>query len=186
MQSHWTVKAFFGIFLFVAVRNADGAAINVAEWQLQTRVVLGGIGSDGDSSFVPSNPFSSFQSAQRSNSTATSSILADWDASGHLDFYLEAEHHCQGTPGDTGLCRSTGSILFVTAVDSVLTLDAEYNYALGNGDREANQFVRLSRDAPLAIVFEYYEIALPIAGHPPAGSHSFEQTLLPQGAYLTV
>jgi len=95
-----------------------------------------------------------------------------WDAAGFFDFTLLAEHVGQGNSG--GFSRSTGSVQFIPAVDSILTIDAEYNYMLGSGGREALLTIGAGGGpAPGVALFGASQGASTIAFDPPNGTLIF-------------
>ncbi|MBK8266783.1 MAG: hypothetical protein IPK83_00095 [Planctomycetes bacterium] len=111
-------------------------------------------------------------SAMLQNSTSTCSISANWDTAGFLEFLLEAEHVGQGNA--SGFSRSTGSVQFIPSVDSILTIDAEYNYMLGNGDREAIMSIGAGLyPSQQSTLFSTFQIAIPIGGDSRTGHIAF-------------
>src|SRR5690606_5431935 len=126
-----------------AFQSSFAAEVDVTAWSIQSTIFMGSGGSS-DGTTTISNPLAAVYSTTLQNSESTSIVTADWTPTGHLDFYIEAEHHCQGTglgPGNFNSCRSGGTIYFTPQVDSLIHIAAEYNYALGNGIRNADIFI---------------------------------------------
>jgi len=158
-----------------AVR-ARGSEISIDAWTLRATVGIGN-GIDSRVNTTVENPLSDFQLASLQSSTATSSYAASWDSAGFLDFLVEGEHAGQGTPGTIGFARSTGSIELIPAVDSTLVIDASYQFDLGSGDREAELTTRLAGGpAPGSVIHFLFQHALPIAGDPPTGTFTVNES----------
>jgi len=166
-----------------AAAHASAGWIDVVSWELDAEITMSQIGSDGEVSFTPTNPFQETQNAMVGISTAQSIYDVSWDAAGFLDFLVEGEHAGQGTPGTIGFARSTGSIELLPAVDSTLVIDASYQFDLGSGDREAELRVNAGQDGVGSIFFSR-QLAIPIAGDPPQGTFTVQQTLPLSGGTL--
>lgn len=151
--------------------RAHGSSISVEDWTLRATVGIGN-GTDSRVNTAVQNPLLSSQFASLQSSTASSAYDVSWDATGFLEFLLDAEHVGQGNV--SGFSRSTGSVHFIPSVDSILTIDAEYNYMLGNGDREAIMSIGAGLyPSQQSTLFSTFQIAIPIGGDPPNGTHSF-------------
>lgn len=134
-----------------------------------------GVGSDTRVETIVSNPHQGTYFASMGNSTAFSSINAAWDADGFFDFLIEGVYADQGST--SGFSRSSSSIYLVPAVDSLLTIDAEFNYALGSGDRRSTLSVGVYH-VGVGSVFSSIQRGLPIGGDPPIGTLTLNDTIL--------
>lgn len=99
-------------------------------------------------------------------------IDATWNTAGFFEFLLDAEQSAEGNEGNTlGFARSTGSVVFIPKTDSMLTIDIEYNYDLGNGDRAAEARLNIGGGpAPGSQLFFTTRYARPLAGSPSEGT----------------
>ncbi|MCB9852922.1 MAG: hypothetical protein H6819_07490 [Phycisphaerales bacterium] len=157
--------------------SAKPAEIDLLEWTLRTDVRFGN-GNDGRVQTMVTNPLQHTYFASLGNSTASSTINASWDAAGFFDFFLTGEYADQGSGSLQGFSRSSGSVLFIPAVDSIITIDAEFNYALGSGDRESELKVNIGGGpAPPSSLFSQSWAAIPIGGSSPNGTFTIHASI---------
>lgn len=155
--------------------RASAAAVDVLDWDLGTGIRLDDVGNQTILRTTVQNPFVDTVNVLVSNSTAQSIYDVCWDAAGNFDFLIETEQSEQGN--SLGYTTSIGSIQFIMPADSLLTLDAEFNYALGNGDREA--YLRGAvYQTGVGFVELIEDFAIPIVGDSPTGTFA-EQAVVP-------
>lgn len=148
--------ALIGILLNLGLLSGGALAwaIEVHDWSLSASVFVPGVGSDSDFSGTPANPFSATLSAQQSSTLAISEHVFAWQPNGTATFLIEAQHAAEGNAGGPVLhARTNGSIWLTPSIESILTIDAVYNYALGNGDRRS---ITLSRLAAVAAASAFF------------------------------
>ncbi len=152
--------------------------VDVLEWTLRTSTQVGN-GNDARIVTVLANPLLGNYLAGIGNSTADSTIDANWDVAGFFDFFLTGEYVDQGSSTDlSGYSRSSGSIWFIPAVDSTLTIAAEFNYDLGNGDRRAELRTSVGGGpAPPSILLSRSRLAIPIGGSPSEGTFTINDSV---------
>ncbi len=150
--------------------------ILIDEWRLGTRV---GIGSELVTGIhdVVVNPFSDSHTLALGNSFANSFYQFGWDDSGLAEFLITANHAAAGTVGPLIQSLSSGNIWLTPSVESILTLDAVYDYALGNGDRQLNYAV--GAGGGTGGIGVSHQI-IPVIGHPSSGQLTFHDELLLQ------
>ena len=151
--------------------------INVESWFLGTRVDYSATGQQsGQVSAVVMNPFEADHLGAIENSTAQTQLSFYWNSQGHASFLIEAQHAAAGSPPIIEV-TSSGNIWLTPSVESILTLDAVYDYALGSGNRRL--------DFNLAAVgggggIGVQHVISPIFGDPPVGQLVFHDELLLQ------
>ncbi len=145
---------------------AADETLSVDFWNLRSRVDASGVGSAIDGTNTVQNPFHKLDHAELTlpggaTSTADTEYHAAWDAAGFFHFLAEGQH---AAAGHNGLfSRSTGVVFFTPRVDSILSLNLLYNYALGNGDREAFVSLTVAQEASIALLL-YTERRLTLLG----------------------
>lgn len=157
------------LVLIVCAGRVEGAGVDVLEWILRTDVEIGATYDERVDTTL-ANPLQHTYLASVQDSIARSVIDTAWDEAGHFHFLVEGEHAQQG--GDDNYCWSAGNFELIPDVDSVLTIDAEYNYALGAGDRRTEFVVGVYRSDTGAPVYSEMQRASLVAGDPQQGTHS--------------
>ena len=169
--------------LAMAFQSGLAAEVDVTAWSIQSTIFMGSGGSS-DGTTTISNPLAAVYSTSSQNSESSSIVTADWIPTGHLDFYLEAEHHCQGTglgPGNLNSCRSGGTIYFTPQVDSLINFSAAYNHALGDGTREALLSVGLTEVGITPSIINATQRHITLVD-PPVGTLSYQSDPTPLSA----
>ncbi len=161
--------------LLTAFAKAGAAEVDVLEWQLSSLIRLSGIGEAGAGSGIPSNPFQKAHFSTRENSTIQSIYDVSWDSAGRFDCLVDVEVRDQGNP--SGFSRSTGVVYFVPGIDSVLTVDMSYSYAMAGGSRQAVMtFHTGGGPAPGGSIFSVIEVASTTSS-PPTGAFTVHESI---------
>lgn len=159
----------------IVANSTMAAEIDVTSWVLRSRVTANDIGSAIDGTNTVQNPFHKVDHAELpspggATSTADAEYFASWDSDGFLSFILHGEHTAAGNPAL--FSRSTGTIYVTPQVDSVLTIDIEYNYSLASGIRQA--FIDTGVGEVGGDVLLYYADSANNLVDPPDGQLTFE------------
>lgn len=155
-------------------------AIDVQDWNLSTRVENSANGQDDfEGSVVPlPSPFQEVHEVAITGAFASTAFDFFWGATG-AQVNSTVEHAAAGNP-ILLRARSTGSIYITSQNDLLLTIDANYNYALGPGDRESLMIIAVSQGFDSVFFTSLH--AFPIAGDPPVGSFNVNESFyLPAG-----
>jgi len=129
---------------------------------------------------TPQNPFAQTMSAAYSNSVAQVAYQYNWDnVTGHFD----TDIHLEAQGGQFFMAYTGDLVRFTTTTDVLLTVDAQYSYALAAGDRRAIWQLSVNTVPPSALGYTVGHSAAPTFGDPPTGTFNINfSRLLPSGA----